>query len=171
MKFWLDANAFVTAKNSIYALEINKTLWQWMDSQLREGKIATPARVYKELMAYKGTDLLKQWAQARESIGMCIQPDAKVWRAVTKVADHLYTATIEKTRPRRTVGRYSQAQIDEFSRGADHMVIAHAMADQGIVVTFETDKKPEAQRIRIPDVCAVFDVECIDLRALLIAKL
>ena len=47
------------------------------------------------------------------------------------------------------------------------MVIAHAMADGGTVVSFESDVKPDSRRIRIPDVCEHFGVPCVDLKALL----
>jgi len=58
--------------------------------------------------------------------------------------------------------------MEVFSRGADAFVIAHAMADKGAVVTFESAKCPESQKIRIPHVCAHFGVPCIDLKQLLI---
>jgi hypothetical protein len=45
--------------------------------------------------------------------------------------------------------------------GADPWIIAHAIADGGTVVSQETDKRPNANRVRIPDVCQHFGVPCI----------
>jgi hypothetical protein len=58
--------------------------------------------------------------------------------------------------------RYKQHQALDFSKGADPWVIAHALDDNGIVVTQESSLRPDAQKARIPDVCKHFDMRCID---------
>jgi len=168
MAYWLDADTFITAKNSIYAFEINTSLWAWFDGQLKAKTIMSPERVFREIMAFKKTDLLKQWMATRKSAGLCMEPDKKVSQCLNKIADHLYTATIVSKKTRKLQPRYKAAQVEVFGRGADAFVIAHAMASNGTVVTFESDKHPDCERIRIPDVCAHFDVRCINLRQLLI---
>jgi hypothetical protein len=168
MAHWLDADTFITAKNSLYAFEINKTLWAWLDGQLKAKAIKSPARVYREIMEYKKDDLLKQWVAARKADGLCVEPDKDVSACLGKIADHLYTATVLDKKTRKPKLRYKAAQAEVFGRGADAFVIAHAMADGGTVVSFESDHNPDAQRIRIPDICAPFKVPCIDLKQLLI---
>jgi hypothetical protein len=54
---------------------------------------------------------------------------------------------------------FELAGILYFVKGADPWVIAHAMEDQGIVVTKESDSKSNAQKARIPDVCDHFKVK------------
>jgi hypothetical protein len=169
VSYWLDADTFITAKNSVYAFEINTTLWAWLDTQLNAKNVKSPARVFKEIMAFKKDDPLKQWANARKDDGMCVEPDKKVSECLGKIADHLWTAEVLHPKTRKAQQRYKSAQIEVFSRGADAFVIAHAMADGGTVVTFESALYPDSQKIRIPDICAHFSVPCINLVQLLIA--
>lgn len=168
MAYWLDADTFITAKNSIYAFEINTTLWTWLDTQLKAKRVMSPERVFREIMAFKKDDPLKQWVSARKADGLCVEPDKRVSQCLTNIADHLYTATVPHKKTRKSQLRYKPAQVEVFSRGADAFVIAHALASSGIVVTFESDKYPESQRIRIPDVCAHFGIRCINLKQLLV---
>jgi hypothetical protein len=78
MAHWLDADTFITAKNSIYAFEVNTTLWAWIDTQLKAKTIKSPERVFREIMAYKRDDLLKQWVSTRKADGLSIEPDKHV---------------------------------------------------------------------------------------------
>ena len=58
--------------------------------------------------------------------------------------------------------KYKSVEAWEFSKGADPWVIAHALEDRGIVVTKESFTRPDAQKVRIPDVCDNFSVKCVD---------
>lgn len=168
MKYWLDANIFITAKNSIYAFEINNSLWNWLDIQLKAKNVASPSRVYQEIMDFKKDDPLKKWAKARKDMGLCVEPSKQVSRCLSQIADYVFTATVVKKKTNQPELRYKTAQANVFSRGADAFVIAHAMEDRGTVVTFETDRHPDSERIRIPDICHHFNIPCIDLRQLLV---
>jgi hypothetical protein len=168
MTYWLDANIFITAKNSIYAFEVNTTLWAWLDSQLRAKVIMSPARVFREIMEFKKDDPLKQWVHTRKDIGLCVEPSKEVSHCLTAIADYLYSTTIVGKKSKKPELRYKAAQAEVFSRGADAFVIAHAMACKGTVVTFESDRYPDSQKIRIPDICAHFQVPCINLHQLLL---
>ncbi len=117
MRYWLDANIFITAKNSLYAFEINSSLWNWIDTQLTAKTVVAPERVFKEIMDYKKDDLLKQWASPRKDMGLCVAPSKKVSQCLSRIADHLYTA--EKIKRGKAVQRYKPAQIAFFSQGAD----------------------------------------------------
>jgi Domain of unknown function (DUF4411) len=88
---------------------------------------------------------------------------------LTEIADYLYTSTIPHRKTKEPQLRYKPAQAEVFGRGADAFVIAHAMADKGTVVSFESEKCPESQRIRIPDICQHFEIDCINLKGLLFA--
>ena len=55
MAYWLDADTFIMAKNSLYAFEVNTTLWAWFDTQLKAKTIHSPERVFREIMAFKQT--------------------------------------------------------------------------------------------------------------------
>ena len=90
MAYWLDADTFITAKNSFYAFEINSSFWAWLDGQLKAKTIRSPERVFREIMAYKKDELLKQWVLARKADGLCVEPDKRVSSCLTQIADYLY---------------------------------------------------------------------------------
>jgi hypothetical protein len=49
MTYWLDADTFITAKNSLYAFEVNTTLWAWFDIQLKAKTIALQNGSFEKL--------------------------------------------------------------------------------------------------------------------------
>jgi hypothetical protein len=59
-------------------------------------------------------------------------------------------------------------QVREWFDDADGWVIAHAFADEdGIVVTEEYERGSYRSKIKIPALCKVFDIECINTALLL----
>lgn len=158
VRYWLDANIFIAAKNSVYDFDINTTLWNWLHDQLKAGTVASPSRVYQEILKHRKNDALKSWVTAKKGDGLCREPDKKVCDAAKLIANHVFTC-----------GRYKIAQANAFSKGADAWVIAHAMSTDptGTVVTFEIRVDPRSSRVKIPDVCAHFGVGCTNLQGLL----
>ena len=63
-----------------------------------------------------------------------------------------------------TSEQYSENAKDEFmaANRADAWLIAHALANELIVVTEERHNADIQRRIHIPNVCAVFNVEWVD---------
>lgn len=57
--------------------------------------------------------------------------------------------------------RFQEAERTKFLRGADARLISHAAAIGATVVTEETSQ-PQATKVKIPDVCRAFNVECIN---------
>jgi hypothetical protein len=151
-RFWLDASFFIHASRNLYAFDINESFWAWLDDRILEGVVVSPKRVYEEVTAnLKHQDALARWVKSRKRNGLCIPPDAAVQRVAKDVSDYIFS------------GRYPIEEAWDFSRGADAWVISHAKADGGHVVTCESQQHPEANKVRIPDVCHNFKVECYDI--------
>lgn len=55
---------------------------------------------------------------------------------------------------------YTQAAVDKFLAEADYFLVSHALAYDGVVVTYEVRQKTES-RVKIPNVCQEFEVECV----------
>lgn len=108
--------------------------------------------VYRELVF--GNDQLAKWVSSRKQNGLCVKASRSVQNRMNQVADFVYT-------------HYKPHQSADFLRGADPWLIAHALDCIGIVVTQESDRQPEAQKARIPDVCAGFSVGCINIYEML----
>lgn len=63
MKFLLDTNVFIEAKNRYYAFDICPGFWDWMDA-VCDGDIASIVSVRDEMTG--GNDELADWAKDRK---------------------------------------------------------------------------------------------------------
>ena len=120
---WLDCNIFVEAKNGPYSFEIAPGFWRWLENASKDGLVRSPISVYNELRSWN--DPLSRWAKRVKSTGMFVNPDRSVQRAFGDIAVFVQ-------------GSYESPQAAQFLACADPWVIAHAHADQSIVVTHET---------------------------------
>jgi hypothetical protein len=144
---WLDANAFIQAKNGPYSFEMAPGFWRWLEKASRDGLIRSPMNVYQEIQT--GTDELAQWAKrVKKSSGLFVWADQEVQKCFGPIA--LFVQQ-----------HYSAPQAAEFLRGADPWVIAHALENQGTVVTHEVLAPPESLKVKIPNICAKFGVKCM----------
>jgi hypothetical protein len=145
-RYWNDANVFIEAHQKSYPVEMAESFWNWMSARVDEGTIVCPRRVYQEIAENEDReDALAKWFQSRRERGLCIKSDEEVQRHVGIVTEYVFT-------------KYQSNQAIEFSKGGDSWVIAHAMADNGIVVTQESNLHPNSLKARIPDVCKYFNV-------------
>lgn len=145
----LDADVLIRAKNQQYRFDVFPGFWDWLDEAHGAGQVCSVERVGRELIDYD--DELSDWAKPR--IGsFFVLPDDEVVSSLREIATWA-TATGE---------RYRQAAVNEFLSGADYYLIAHAHANQDIVVTHEI-RSEGVKRIKIPDVCDAMKVECVDL--------
>jgi hypothetical protein len=147
---WLDANVFIEAKNGAYGFDICPGFWSFLDSQVALGAIRSPKMVYHELTDSDGhRDELARWIMGRREVGLCVAPTQEVQEAYRRVVDYV-------------CANNAQPFFVEFLRGADGWLVAHALVGKGVVVTHEARWRPNSKKIRIPQVCAAFDVPCID---------
>ena len=145
MAYLLDANVFIRAKNEHFGFDFCPAFWDWLVAGNANGRVFSVDKVKGELRA--GDDELSDWA-ARQGGGFFLPPPARLPAALQNIVRWL--------RERN----YEPAGIDNFLQAADCGLIAYALADEHSVVTHElgsTSKK----RIKIPDVCAGFGIECL----------
>jgi len=148
--YWLDTNVFIEAMNTYYAFTRVSKFWAFLSEQLVAGTICCPKRVYEELT--KENNQLAKWVRARKEKGMCVMPSKEVQKRYTEIADHVFTNN-------------SRVRTEEFLTGADGWVVAYALHLGGTVVTQES--RSRKRKVRIPAVCKLFDVPCIDTFAML----
>jgi Domain of unknown function (DUF4411) len=147
---WLDSNVFIQAKNGPYKFKTFGVFWAFLDEHINAGAIRCPKMVYQEIVTNEepGDDLAK-WMKTRRQSGLFVEPNPDVQKLMQKVADYV-------------VGNYEQHHAAEFLSGADPWLIAHALHTKSVVVTHESNRHPNAKKVRIPDVCAALGVSCID---------
>lgn len=110
-------------------------------------------RVYDEIIPSSGDlDRLAQWATEIGS-RFFLHPVPGVIRAYTRVMTHL------------TDGAYRTEDVGEFINGADPYLIAAALHFDGTVVTQEK-RRPDANRITIPEVCDQLGIPIIAVHEL-----
>ena len=145
--YWLDANVLIQASRGPYRIDRVPPFWIFIDQQLQQGNLRAPKMVYDELT--DGNDRLAQWCKQRRKY-LSVTASRDVQKCYRDIATYVQAnATVARTH--------------EFLRGADGWVIAHAMdmGTSGIVVTQEATRRQHG-KVRIPAICSVFNVKCIN---------
>lgn len=148
MKFILDTNIFIEAKNRYYSFDICPGFWDWMDAVCGQdvGSIQT---VCSELM--DGRDELATWAKDRKNADWFLPIDDEVTQTnFAAIAEHVAT------------GQYSDSAVEKFLAKADPWLIAKALAVGAKVVTHETAEPASKKRVPIPNVANHFGVQCVN---------
>lgn len=156
MKYCLDSSTYIQAHRTYYAFDIAPSFWAALEKLAGEGLIFSPIAVLIELL--KGKDELSSWA-AKMNSGLFVDPDTNVSKEFSAIANFTNT-------------NYADAHwVREFLSGADPWVIAHAKAHNLTVVTMEDQKsveeidKPTGRykgKIKIPNMCGHFKVNCMN---------
>jgi hypothetical protein len=137
----------VQAKNDYYAFDIAPGFWKVIKRKAEHGSVRSPWKVFEELA--KGGDELAEWASVAKATPLFVEPDENTQILYGTLASHVMKS-------------YGTPQANAFLAGADPWVIACAMANDGIVVTQEKLVGPDSKKIKIPNLCKVFGVKCID---------
>jgi Domain of unknown function (DUF4411) len=151
--YWLDANVFIQAKNGPYRFTLVPQFWAFLSQQIDSGVIRSPKIVFDELI--DGKDDLATWIKPRKQNGLCHHASQTVQECYSAVANHVAL-------------NFKPHQAAEFLFGADGWLIAHAMDGDGVVVTQESDRSHKA-KIKIPTMCKVFHVRCMNTYEMLAA--
>ena len=152
VRYCLDANIFISAKNGPYGFDIVPSFWQWIDRTVSEGKIYSSIFVCDELC--KGTDYLAGWAKERRSSGLFVEPSKSVQEAYGLVAE-------------RVLAMYEPYSAQPFLDGADPWSISHGIADGSTLVSFEALVSPRKTIVKIPNICQVFGIRPVSTYTML----
>lgn len=149
MLYLLDANVFITAKNTYYPIDRVPEFWEWLIYKGEQGNVKIVQEVYDEI--HGGKDDLSLWAKEGEVLNALLLDEDVDVNEVRNVIEQGYASNLTD---------------DEVEKvGRDPFLIAYAKfdIDNRIVVTTEVSasSKQRANR-RIPDVCDDFNVKCID---------
>lgn len=142
MTYLLDANVFIQAKNLHYGLDFCPAFWEWLAEKNAAGTVCSIDKVADELEA--GSDELTIWMR-QQNPDLFRKTDAHV-------VPHFATVSTW------VMGQnYEQTAINTFLQVADYYLIAHALADNLVVVTHEVAAS-STKKIKIPNVCAGLDL-------------
>lgn len=147
MKYLLDANTYIEAKNLYYGMDICPGYWQWLDIQFQNNLVNSVHSVFSELNGYG--DELSEWVKERRDQFLSVTDDETqdiYARIVQFVAD----------------GDYQAANRDQFLAGADPWLIAKAGVIGSVVVTHETMVGDDSKKVKIPNICVQFGIEFLN---------
>ncbi|GAB2786849.1 DUF4411 family protein [Halomonas shantousis] len=147
MRYLLDANTYIQAKNQYYGMDICPAYWDWLDKQFALGTIASVDMIGRELK--EGKDELAIWA--RERPDHFINNDDE--RTQLLFAD-IVQFVME--------GDYNPGNRDNFLAKADPWIIAKAKAIGASVVTHETTAAVNTRKVKVPNICQQFEVPCLN---------
>jgi Domain of unknown function (DUF4411) len=153
MKYLLDSDSLITAKNGSYSFESHQRgFWEWLEQANVLGVVGSLATVRKELTS---EDQLSNWVQHQGS-RFFVALDSLTRDRMTEIANWIQANE-----------QFTDAAKQQFFAGADLSLIAYAAAHGCKVVTFEKDRPDAISKIQIPTVCKQFGVECINLYQLI----
>jgi hypothetical protein len=153
VRYLLDANTYIQAKNLYYHMDFCPAYWDWLDLQCQNGVIGSVGMIGRELR--DGDDDLAIWVAARP-------------HHFINDTDEMTQANLAKIVQRvASVSHYNPANRDQFLAKADPWLIAKAMSIGAIVVTQEGLVTPSSSKVKVPNVCRDFGVSCINTYDLL----
>ncbi len=152
MRYLLDANTYIEAKNQYYGMDICPAYWDWLDLQFAQCLVSSIDMIGKELK--DGDDELAVWVKDRPE-QFISNDDEDTQKIFTEIAQFVAS------------GDYDPANMDTFLAKADPWIIAKAKATEAIVVTHESLAGPGSKKVKVPNICKHFEVGCINTFQLL----
>lgn len=137
MRYLLDANVFISAKNLHYGMDFCPGFWDWLIAANQTGKVFSIEKVKDELEA--GDDELSSWAASRGNL-FFLEPDEAILAGLARVANWVND------------NGYTPAAKNTFFQAADYWLVAHALAKDFVVVTHELPAATP-NKVKIPNVC------------------
>lgn len=159
MKYLIDANVFIQAKDLFYQFDFCQAFWDWLETAHQAGLIGSVGKVRAELIDGPASCPARAWAQAQP--GGFFIPDESDSGVMGQYGKAISWAA--------TGGHYKKSAIDTFSdvKKADAFLIAAGMHHGHTVVTHE---KPDAKckiRVPIPTACDQLGVKHLTIYELL----
>ncbi|MBX3347560.1 MAG: DUF4411 family protein [Nitrospira sp.] len=145
MKYLLDSDVFIQAKNLHYGLDFCPAFWDWLVTANLNEQVFSIEKVGDEIEA--GADELASWAADRGD-GFFLKPDAAILPALASVSAWATTQS------------YEAAAVHTFLQKADFYLVAHALAHRYVVVTHEVPAA-STKKIKIPNACIGIGVKCM----------
>lgn len=139
-KYVFDSNIFISLQRR-QPIDVFPSLWNKIDELMEAGIIISSIEVYEEIMI--GEDELVKWVKARKN--------------------YFFQTTVPIQEDVRTILASHRGLVEGGKKKnlADPFVIALAKQEQCKLVTEEVHTR-DIRSPKIPDVCDVYQIECID---------
>lgn len=148
--YLVDSDVFITAKNLYYAFDLCPGFWTGLLHHHARGRVFSVDRVRGELLAGGRTEDLVQWVRKQVPDGFFLPVDS----------DPVTAAYTEIMVWAQRSPQYLDHAKARLASGADAWLVAYARVHGSTVVTNEQRAPTSRSSIKIPDICAEFDVDC-----------
>lgn len=146
MKYLLDANTYIMAKNFYYGMDICPGYWQWLDVQFASNVVGSVDMIARELRA--GNDELSEWVKARPT-HFIANDDQDTQIIFQQIVECVMMAD------------FNAGSRDTFLAKADPWIIAKSKSIGATVITHELPVPANARKVKVPNICHQFDVPCM----------
>lgn len=153
-RYLLDTNFFIQAHRSYYPLDVVESFWERTRELARDGHIISIDKVKKEIYDKSShEDELEIW---------CDDNLEKQFFHGTDEALPYYIQIVQWVNSMRH--QYKDSAIEEFLQAdlADPWLVAYAMKENLVIVTYEKSAPEAKKRVKIPEVCSHFGVRFVD---------
>jgi hypothetical protein len=149
--YLLDADSFIRSKREHYAFDFCPGFWEALLDGFAKKRLSSIVPIRKELLRGTGKDALATWVkdEVPEEFFASVE-DPNVQDAYAKVVQW-----VEGHK------QYSRAAKQKFVRGADPWLVADALVNRLVLVTYEVSSPESKAFVKLPDVAAHFKVACI----------
>lgn len=152
----IDSCILINLKNNGYSFsnDSDREFWEYLYLLAQQNYIKIPESVIQELEM--GNDELAEWVQTNKDILKLDTKPLLYSEDYIKVID-----AYDKQIP----NGLSETDVEWIGGRADPYIVAHALHEDGTVVTAEVKKGPAVtiQNIKIPTICASLNVPYITL--------
>lgn len=159
--FLIDANSIITPYRAYYPFDLAGSFWSQLSQHIEEGRIAILDVILDEIL--KGNDDLTRWMKAIHIKNSIDHRESQTIVYYAQILQFIQNSPL-----------YKQSALSEWSRAsvADPWLIAAAKSHGYSIVTLEegnSNPNPKSpwKAAKIPDIAAEFDVEVVNLFAMM----
>ena len=159
MRYLLDANIFIESHKRFYNMDVFPCFWAKLITLAQQGRVFTIDKVKDEVCA--GKDDVKAWFKDYFPSTAILPVDEVTMVSYQKVQTDV-----------RNTGRFKSSALSGYAADslADPFICAYALGHGDItVVSYEISKPASKTEIKIPDVCSLVRVPCIQIYEMLLA--
>lgn len=147
MKYLLDTNILIEAKNGFYAFDLCPGFWEWIKAYQDMRSIQM---VKDEIL--EGNDLLSEWTDSELSDDYFLPENEAIQEQYVNVANYVCSLPEFKT-----------PQKDVFLSKADGWLIAAAIHYGAVIVTHEKFEPNCKKKILLPVIARHFNISCVKI--------
>lgn len=159
MRYLLDTNIFIESHKRFYNMAVFPCFWAGLVTMAQNGIIFTIDKVKDEV--YAGKDDIKTWFKNNFPANAVLPVDE-----VTMAAYQRVQTTVRNT------GKYKSSALNGYAADtlADPFICAYALGHGNIsIVSYEISKPSSQTEIKIPDVCNLIGIPCLQIYEMLLA--